>query len=669
MQNIRKKQIMSEEKSTQIIEHKSPLKHIRIRPGMYVGQVANTIHLLTEAYNNADDEVVNGFADTVWITFHKDGSYSVRDNGRGMPVDVTELDGKKMPMARMAWSVPNSGSHFGLDTTISAGSNGIGTKAINALSDKMVCRIWKNGLVYHEGFMYDQTLEEPGIPTEKLKEDGSYQGHRQTNENTPDFDNGFTHGTEIRWYPSDDVFETTKLNWDTVLTRLHNNSYLTHAHYILHNEYTDQTVEFHETDGVQAFVEDLIKKSEGTPITKVHKIKGVYEKDNVKIKAEIALAWTNGPSITELAFTNTTVNSQQGTHVDGFNQGISRLINLYNKNLNISNNTIEARDLRPGLIAVINLFHSNPMYSSQTKEQLTSSDAKAAINQIIYNNGQLEFDKYIKEIEAVIKQAKTRAEERIRFSDLSQIKLNKKEMQTKLSQKLKPAKKTGPKVHAELYIVEGDSAAGSLTRTRINDKTSELYQAIMPVRGKVISAMKRPAKDIFANEELATITAALGAGIGSKFDPTKLEYEKVIIATDADEDGDNIQLLLLSFFAKYMRPLIEQGHVYRILPPLFKNKLKNGKEILTYRQQEQDDFIERTKDTDIVSIDRNKGLGEMGDELTKETLIVPGSRRLLQLTTEDFEQSYELLNLYMGKDVEPRRKIIMEEAEFANIEE
>ena len=653
-------------------KHLDPLVHIRTRPGMYITHVQNPIVITREIIDNAIDEVMVGAAKNIWVTIHTDNSISVRDDGRGMPVTPIEVNGKMMPNARASWTIPNTGSHYDIDrSSTSSGTHGLGSKTTLATSDKFTGEVWLNGKYYYDEYVYDAESGQPGVPTVELKPDGSYYGHRQTEENTPD---GFEHGTRVRFWPSEDVFDTTILDWEWLKNHMHQQAYL-HSGLTTHivNEYDNQSIDYYEKDGLKAYLQTLIDASDGQPITQIHEFTGEINTDDTRLTAHVAFVWTNSRNITQIGVTNSVNNHQGGTHVDGFNTGIMKLLNKYADKLGLAKDTLEARDTRPGLIAVINVTYSNPMYNSQTKDLLTNPEVKQDMNKITLSQAPFELDKYIQDVQAIIKQAVARADARKNVDDLSKIKLDNKSLNMQVSEKLSPAKKTGSNVTAELYIVEGDSAAGGLKRTRIQDDVSKLYQAIMPIRGKIVNAAKASPKRVFENTEIATIIMALGAGYGPTFDESKLNYDKLIIATDADADGAQIAELLRMFFFKYMRPLIENGHVYRVMSPLYINFVKDPNntkkinEVYTYNQNEQDAFLSKTDDKLLKEVKRYKGIGEMKDPLVKKTMILPGSRRLYQFTIDDFDSAYENAELFMGKDVAPRRKYLFENAEFAEI--
>ena len=666
------------EKTNQQLKELSGLTHLRLRPGMYVGSVANAYHLYREIRDNASDDIINGFATDVWVTLHEDGSLSVRDNGRGLPIQPMQMiDGSFIPSARAAVSRLNVSSHYELDNSASAGTNGVGSKAVTALSDFVDLKIWRDNKYYSDHFIFDELKQEPGIPTVELKSDGTYYAQPQSVENLPEGEKVGYHGTEFTFKPSEEVFESIDFDFDLLKSDLHRLAYLNaSATYHLSDETSEQKITLHEEGGLKAYVQFLSENSEGQLITSIHEFEGTVTTESkipnapaTTIQAKIALAWTTASEMTAIGFTNTLFNSQGGTHIDGFLQGISRLFNNYNKNLNLSKDTIEARDLRPGLIAVISLLHTDPVYSSQTKDMMTETSAKSALNKITYEQGQFEWDKYISEVEAVIKQSIQRAQDRKKFADFSKIKLDTKENKAKLSKKLVPAKKlygANNVTAAELFITEGDSASGNLIQCRLNGKNG-YYQAVMPVRGKVINSFKATPEKVMGNEEAVTILNAIGAGIGSNYNEEKLNYNHVIIATDTDSDGDNISSLITTLIFSYMPDLIKNGHLYRAIAPLYANTMKNKKVINTYSQQEQEALLNSGQE--IVKVARYKGLGELNVPLTRETLVNPETRRIFQFTTEDFDQAYETQQMLMGTKVEARREFLMENGDFANIEE
>lgn len=650
-------------------KHLDPLSHIREKPGMYINHTQNPIIVTREIIDNALDEVMAGGADHIWVTLHKDDSISVLDNGRGMPIDVIDIDGKLMPNARASWTVINTGSHFDQDiTSTSSGTHGVGSKATLATSDRFIGEIWLNGNYYYDEYVYDQETEKPGQPIVDLKKDFSYQGRRQSPENTPA---EITHGTRVHFWPSPDVFESITVDWEWLKKHMHQQTYLHSGLKVtLVNERKDETINYEENDGLLAYAKDLASQSEGKLITQWHEIQGTIQTGDNMLKADIIFGWTNSHNVVEVGFTNSVHNHLGGKHIDGFNSGIVKLLNNYASSLNLAKETLSPRDLKPGIIAIVNILYSDPMYNMQTKDMLMTDEVQPAVAKIIATQGQAELDRYIQDIETIVKQAVARADARKSLEDLTNVKIDKKTMTNKLSNKLSPARKTGNKVHAELYIVEGDSAGGGIKRTRIQDDNAKFYQAIMPIRGKIINAAKATPATVFQNTEIATIVTALGAGYGKNFDESKLNYERLILATDADADGAQIAMLLRLFFFKYMRPMIENGHVFRALSPLYVNTIKDGKttkQVNTYTEDEQEQLLNTTDRANLKSTERYKGLGEMNDDMIRQTMIVPGQRRLVQFTVDDFDEALDNAEMLQGKEVGPRHDFFFENAEFGDL--
>ncbi len=514
---------------------------------MYIGSNANAYHLYREARDNANDEIINQFATDAWFTLHADGSLSVRDNGRGMPTQVMATADKDrgvqcgddylMPMARAAIAIPNTGSHYEDAHSVSAGTNGVGAKAITALSDWVELRIWSDGKFFHDRLGLDEKTGEPGTAEVALTSKGAYRAQEQTGKNLPDGAEPGYHGTEIRFLPSEDCFENATFDYDFIVHDLTRLAYLnSQATYHVTHEATGETVTIHKAGGLREYICDLATHlPDGhSLITDIHEFDGSFVDGDKTVQAKIAVAWSNGPDIAQTGFTNVLYNAAGGTHVDGFNTGIAKLMNDYARKFNLSKDTIEQRDLKPGMLAVVSILHTAPTYSSQTKDQLSDTFAKQAVTAVVKEQGMFCFDKAIGDVEKIIKQALARAADRKKFSDLSSIKVETKENKAAVSKKLKPAKRLRGErgvQSAEIFIVEGDSAAGSLVRMRLNG--DGLFQAVFPLRGKIINALKTTPDRLFKNAEIATIVTALGCGIGAKYDEAKLKYDKVIIATDA----------------------------------------------------------------------------------------------------------------------------------------
>lgn len=649
------------------------MHQIRLEPDMYGGTKANPNHMIQEALDNAIDQVLLGKADHVYVTLHSDGSASVLDNGEGMPVNaIKTVYGDTMPLARVAWTVPNSSSHYGQKAQTSAGKNGIGMKYTTATSDWFVGEIWRNGLYYKDEYEQNPTAGDHETvlryltPTNKKHE---LIGHKF--KETP---HNIEHGTRVRFLPDSTIYESIEFNKKQLKERLKQQAYI-HAgiHLVFCDENTGEEITYYEPDGLRAYVEELrrteIEKPFTTQIHEVHQ-RIHLDEDNF-FEATVAFAYTNTDEKSIVSFVNAINTPDDGTHVTGFKNGLTKLLNDYNTKLGISKKRLEARDLHSGLVAVVSALHTKPQYTGQTKDKLDNADALTAMQTIMTKAGAMELDKAIIDVETILKQALQRANTREQFENLKNVNTKSKDAVMKVAKKLRPARKIGPKIAQDkdaivsLYITEGDSPSGGAIRMRINDDKLKIYQAVLPLKGKIINAEKSQPKDVFANEEIQTIVATLGCGVGAECDPDKLNYNEVIIMTDADVDGAHIRLLLYTFFCKYMRPIVEAGYIHIAETPLFINTYKDGKHDFTYTEAEQKEYLKKHKPKEVQ---RLKGIGELSDALVAETAITPGYRRLKQVITPDFESDADLIRLFQGKDVSPRRRYIEEHAKFVNRE-
>lgn len=634
------------------VDQLEPLKHMFYKTSMYLGSVENPQHTAEEAIMNSLDEVLLGVATEIWVTYHDDGSLSVKDNGRGMP---PLYDKKfKMPVVRALLTLPNTGKAFG-STSPGSSQNGIGMKATTATSDWLEVNVYRDGYKYYD--RYELIDDQPGVPVVKLNNNELPKEKIKAND--------IEHGTEVRWLPSTRVWDSIKFDWKGLKELLHQLTYLNSGLTVhLLNEKNDDNVTYYEEGGIASYIKQIKKDMSVTEITPIFSFKGTYntgkkiinavtkKEDDFIINANIALCWSDNSVTKQLLFTNNVPNPLGGTPIKGFNAGIARLINKYAKELNLTKDTIEQRDILPGLILIIDMADPAPKFDGQTKKIITSVDAKNALNSIVFNQAQLQFDRSIETIKNVIKLALQRAELR-KKEESSKVNLKSKQVLKTVSEKLSASKKHG--IDSEMFIVEGDSAAGTLIRERDTN-----YQAIMAIRGKIINTYKATLDKSMANVELAVIFAALGAGIGNDFDITKCNYGKIIIATDMDPDGAQIADLLLTVIAKFAPDLIRQGYVYRAISPLFVNTLKNKKEIYTYSEKEQEALLKTPKRAQIVDIARNKGLGELEPEQVATTLIDPSSRRLLKYEFNDEAEAYDTIELFMGKDSNKRKEIFFD---------
>lgn len=647
------------------VSHVEGLQHMFINASMYLGSVANPQHTAEEAIMNAIDEVSIGVAKNIWVTYHDDGSISVKDDGRGMPPMYSKKF--KMPTARALLTIPETGKSFE-NNNAGSSQHGIGMKATTATSDWLEVKIWRDGTVYFD--KYELQGNKPGIPVYDLVKNDRKEISLPYKKALK---NDIEHGTEVRWLPSDKVWDSISFDWDDLKELLHQLAYLNKGLSVhLTNEFDDEEITYSENNGLESYIEALAKNNEGTPITPAFSFSGVFdtkeklvnkltnEQTELVISADVSLIWTNGTLSKEYLFTNNVPNPLGGTPIKGFKNGIARLINKYAKDLGMAKDTIERRDIMPGLFVVINMTHPAPQFDGQTKKSITSSNAVGALNTITYNDAQLTFDRSVDSIKNVIKQAMERADKR-KKEETSKINLKSKEITTRLSKKISPAKKTG--MDSELFIVEGDSAAGTLISERDTD-----FQAIMPIRGKIINTYKASIDKSLANVELSTIFAALGAGIGKTFNESNLNYGKIMIATDMDPDGAQIADLLLTVMAKFAPDLILNGHVYRVLSPLFVNTLKNKTEHYTYTQAEQDAYLKAKNHSVVVDVARNKGLGELEPEQVQQTMINPETRKVIQYKIGDIEEAFNVIERFMGTDSSQRREIFFNEDLYQNIE-
>ena len=648
------------------------MHQIRLEPDMYGGTKANPNHTIQEALDNAIDQVLSGNADHIYVCLHEDGSASVMDNGAGMPVTpIKTVYGDTMPLARVAWTVPNSSSHYGQKAQTSAGKNGIGMKYTTATSKWFVGEIWRDGLYYKDEYEQNENAHEhQTVLTYKTPVNSKYELIGTPFETGPF---GIKHGTRVRFYPDDSVYESIEFNKKKLKERLKQQAYL-HANLKITfiDEINNEAVSYHEPDGLRAYVEHIRQKEVEKPfITSIHEIKQRIQLDEENyFEAHVAFAYTNSDEKTVVSFVNAIHTPDDGTHVQGFKNGLTKLLNDYNDKLSVSKERLSANDLQAGIVAIVSALHTKPQYTGQTKDKLDNANAVTAMQNIMSQAGAMELDKNIIDVETILKQALSRANARKQFESLKGVNTKSKDAIMKVAKKLSPARKIGPKIASDkdtivsLYITEGDSASGGAIRTRINDDALKIYQAILPLRGKIVNAIKNKPNTVFANEEIQTIVATLGCGVAAECDLSNLNYNEIIIMTDADVDGAHIRLLLYTFFCHYMRPLVEAGMIYFAETPLFINYLDSKKKThhFTYTEQEQKEWLSKNKKP--YEVKRLKGLGELNDEEISETAITPGYRRIIRVTTEDFDSDYELLQLFQSNEVAPRRKYIENHAQF-----
>ena len=619
-------------KSIKILEG---LEAVRKRPGMYIGSTdkRGLHHLVWEIVDNSVDEAINGYGDYIKITLHKDGSVSIEDHGRGVPTGMHE-SGKSTP--EVIYTILHAGGKFEQDGyKVSGGLHGVGSSVVNALSKWMEVTIKRDK---EESYIRFENGGHVAVP---LKVIGT------TNKT----------GTTVRFMPDPEIFSTTSFSYTTICERMQESAFLLKGITIeVLDEEDGRDNKFHYERGIEEYVEEL-NKGENT----LHKIL-TFEGNKDKIEVEISMQYTDTYNEKIVSFVNNVKTVDGGSHEVGFKTALTRVFNDYAKNNGFvkgNDKAFEGSDVGEGLTAIISLKIPEGIlqFEGQTKGKLGTPQAKNAVEQIVTQNLQtyLEENKAIatdiinKSLKSKIaREAARKAREEARKGT------SKKKEERSLSGKLAPAQ-SKDKTKNELFLVEGDSAGGSAKGGR-----DRKYQAILPLRGKVLNTEKTKEDDILKNEEINTIIYTIGAGYGSNFDIDDCQYNKVIIMSDADEDGGHIQCLLLTFFYRYMKPLIEDGRLFVALPPLF--KIQSGKEVeYAYTVEEMQQKSKGKK----CEIQRYKGLGEMNADQLADTTMKPGSRTLIRVNIEDAQLAEKRVSILMGDDVPPRKEWIEENVEFS----
>lgn len=617
------------------------LEAVRKRPGMYIGSTDHRglHHLAYEIVDNAVDEALSGYATKIEVTIHKDQSLTVKDNGRGMP---TGKHASGIPTIQVIFTVLHAGGKFGQGGyKTSGGLHGVGASVVNALSD------WLTVEVLRDGTLYKQSFKNGGEPVGMVKkEKTSRRGS----------------GTSVTFLPSDKTFSTTNWSYETLAERLRESAFLLKGlTIVLTDERTGESETFHYEEGIRDFIQYLNEEKDTlSPVVD-------FDSTVDGVETEFAFQYNDGYSETILSFVNNVRTKDGGTHEVGMKSALTKAFNEYARKVGLlkdKDKNLEGSDVREGLTAIISLRIPEEIlqFEGQTKDKLGTPAARGIVDNTISEqlgfflteNGEIAQELIRKAIKArEAREASRKAREESRNGKKG------KKKETLLSGKLTPAQSKNPKKN-ELYLVEGDSAGGSAKQGR-----DRKFQAILPLRGKVINTEKASISDILKNEEINTIIYTIGAGVGSDFKIEDCNYDKIVIMTDADTDGAHIQVLLLTFFYRYMKPLIEAGKVYLALPPLYKISKGTGKKQVVEYAWTEKELEEKTK---LVGkgylLQRYKGLGEMNADQLWDTTMNPDTRTLIRVVIDDKAQAERRVSTLMGNKVEPRRKWIERHVEF-----
>jgi DNA gyrase subunit B len=612
------------------------LEAVRKRPGMYIGSTGprGLHHLVWEIVDNSIDEAMAGFATTIDITLEEGNIVRVDDDGRGIPTGIHSKSGR--PAVETILTTLHAGGKFDSDSyKVSGGLHGVGASVCNALSDWLEVTVYQNGEIFQQEY-------KRGAPLYDLKVIG------KTDRN----------GTTIRFHADDEIFtETTVYDYETVRARLQQIAYLNRGTAINVKDLRGKEVvenHYKYDGGISEYVEFLNKGKE-----LVHKEVISFEAEMEGIIAEVAMQYNTGYNTSLYSFANNINTHEGGTHEEGFRTTLTRLLNLYGREKNIfkKDESLTGEDTREGLTAIISVKHPDPQFEGQTKTKLGNSEVRRIVSQISSDGLERFLNENPASAKIIIEKALLASRARLAAKKAREATRRKNPLDSLgFASKLADCRTKDPAA-SEIYIVEGDSAGGSAKQGRDSE-----FQAILPLRGKVLNVEKTRLDKILANKEILSMIQAFGTGIGDEFDLTKARYHKVVIMTDADVDGAHIRTLLLTFFYRYMRQLVEQGLIYIAQPPLY--KVQFGKKVLyAYSDEELQQYIATNDGKPVVQ--RYKGLGEMNAEQLWETTMDPESRTLLRVTLEDAIEADKIFSMLMGDEVDPRREFIETYAKYA----
>ena len=622
--------------SIQVLEG---LEGVRKRPSMYIGSTSSQglHHLVFEVVDNSIDEAMSGFCKRIIVTIHKDNSVSVNDDGRGIPVDTIPKFGKSA--LEIVMTKLHAGGKFDKKSyKVSAGLHGVGVSVVNALSKRMIVEVKRQNKIYFQEYAY-------GKPTCDVKVIG------ETNER----------GTSIRFWPDDSIFETLDFSFETLLSRLRELSFLNKGiTIVLRDERTAKEEVLNYEGGLSSFIEYIDQNKK--PIHPVI----VFYKKSEDFEIEIAMQYTNTYSSSIFSFVNTVNTVEGGTHVTGFKIGITRALNNYvekniKKNNKNNNFKILSNDALEGLTAVINLKLKEPQFEGQTKSKLGNSEIKGEVDTFVNDRFLAFLEENPEEARMIVEKVLSALKAREAAEKAKEVARRKNLLDNlSLPGKLADCSERNPEL-AELFLVEGDSAGGSAKQAR-----DRRFQAILPLRGKVLNVEKSRTAKVLSNNEIASMITAIGAGMNENFDIKKMRYGKIIIMTDADVDGSHIKTLLLTFFFRYLKKVIEEGKLFVAQPPLY--KIVSGKNRYYAYSEEELKSILKEKNLENAEVQRFKGLGEMNPEQLWETTMDPTRRNLVKVTIKDAVMADKIFTLLMGEDVPPRRMFIQEHALEANLD-
>ena len=605
------------------------LEGVRVRPSMYIGDtgVTGLHHLILEVVDNSVDEALAGFCKVIKVILHKDGGVTIEDDGRGVPVEVMPQFGK--PAMEVIMTKLHAGGKFDNKTyKVSGGLHGVGVSVVNALSEKLTICVSRDGKVYSQSYGRGKPLEEVRTTGETSKT-----------------------GTKIRFTPDAEIFESREFSFDLISKRIRELAFLNSGLEVqVKDERTGKENAFRYEGGIKSFVEYLNQNKTGLhPVFHMKKTKG-------DIQLEMAMLYSSGYAENVFSFANTINTEEGGTHLSGFKSALTRTLNSYAERNGMLRKGVKlsSSDTLEGVAAVISVKLPDPQFEGQTKKKLGNSSVKGFVDSMVSSGLNSYLEENPRYARLIISKCMSAAEGREAARRAKEITRRKTALRSgSLPGKLADCANTNPEM-CELYVVEGDSAGGSSKQARNKE-----FQAILPIRGKILNVEKARLHKIFNNREITMLATAIGTGLGEDFNIKKARYHKIIITCDADVDGAHIRTLLLTFFFRQMKPMIEAGYVYVAQPPLYR-VVRNKKEHYVYNEEKLSDLLRETGKE--VSIQRYKGLGEMNPEQLWETTMNPEKRTLVKVTLEDAVEADKIFTLLMGEVVEPRREFIEKHA-------